>query len=110
MTRPLVPRAPTAVAPAMVSQLTSMAILGLDERRFLEQLVPRCRSVAHVGRLRVVEVEEAVRVLRDLAPTEATGEEASEVPREEGDESGDFSSVDAVLRKLGRVRTKGATE
>jgi hypothetical protein len=107
VTRPLRPRAPTAIAPATVSQLSCLPVLGVDERRFLEIVVPKCEHVSRLGRLRVVEVDDALRALRDLAPAEDPGEDPNEVRGDESEESGDFASVDAVLKKLGRVRKAG---
>jgi hypothetical protein len=92
------------VSPATVSQLTSLAILGVDERRFLELLVPRCKRVAHVGRLRLVPLDEAMRALATLA-NDATP------PMPGGnDDPGDErqpETVDDFLAVMG-LRRKGA--
>ena len=68
MTRP---RPELALVSAMVSQLTCLAVLGIDSRRYLEELVPQCASVVKLGKLRLVEVDDALRALRAMTPTES---------------------------------------
>jgi hypothetical protein len=107
--RELRPKPDVGVTPATVSQLTSLAALGIDERRFLEQVVPLCRSVAKVGRLRVVPVAEALRALEKLAPadeapTRDVSGQAPSVAKTGEDEAIDFASPDEVLARLGRRR------
>ncbi len=104
MTRDLKPRAPVVTAPIAVSQLTCQSLLGIDDRRFLELVVPRCKGVARVGRLRIVEADEVRRVLRDLAPVEE--DEPAPVAANDGVEP----SVDDMLAKLGRRRVAGAAQ
>ncbi len=67
MGRALKPRAAVALAASFVSQLTCLVLLGIDPRRYLDVLVPRCRGVVHVGRLRLVPLDVAVEALRGLA-------------------------------------------
>lgn len=101
--RHLAPKTTPTVAPVMVSQLTAIAILGVDERRFLELLVPRCRGVAQVGRLRLVEVTEALRVLRELAPA---GDEtpAETAAANDAHEERQASTAEEFLASLRRPR------
>ena len=111
MKRELRPRAPVPIVPVCVSQITSAAILGVDERRFLELVVPRCERVSRVGRLRLVEVEEALRALRSLSlpdGEESRAESDGAATDDAEEEQGEFGSVDDVLRKLGRRRVGGA--
>ncbi len=108
MTRAIKPRSPIAIAPATVSQLSSLQTLGVDERRFLELVVPKCGHVSKLGRLRVVEVEEAIRVLRELSPAgegEVETRVSSDAPPAEDPEEEEGGSL---LTKLGRVRKTGA--
>ena len=109
MKRQLAPTPDVGVTPATVSQLTALATLGIDERRFLEQVVPRCRDVARVGRLRVVPVAEALRALRELAPgdDEVEAPAPNDVPKPTDDQAIDFASADEVLARLGRRRRVG---
>lgn len=66
---------PTAPSPLFVSQLTSLPVLGIDARRFLELLrarpdIPRRR----VGKLVLVSAGVAREMLDDLpVPTDANG-------------------------------------
>jgi hypothetical protein len=102
MKRAVKPRAPVVVRPAHVSQLNCEAILGIDPRRFLELLVPRCAHVSIVGKLRVISVEDADDALRSLAT------DSSELAATEVDVNGDddeIGTADDVLRRLGRRRT-----
>jgi hypothetical protein len=84
------------VAAAYVSQLSSLPLLGVDGRRYLDFIVPACRpNVVHVGKLRLVELARAVEALRAMAPDDGTepGETAAD-PQPE--------TVDGVLRQLGK--------
>ena len=63
----VVARKPVWAVPAMVSQMNSLAILGIPSRDFLTWLVPRCETVTEVGRIRIVTIENALDVLADAA-------------------------------------------
>ncbi len=96
------PNPAPALAPALVSQLTSIAILGIDERRFLDRVVPLCRPhVTRFGKLRLIPIDVAVAKLRELAdgdeavnPTVAANDGAASEPR----------TVDEVLARVGHRR------
>jgi hypothetical protein len=91
------PRAPVAVAAAYVSQLTSLQLLGVDPRRYLDVVVPACRpEVAHVGKLRLVELARAVEALRAMAP------ETDERPATIEDEDRQPETAAEVLAALGK--------
>ena len=96
MSRNLKPRESVAVNVASVSQLTSEAVVGVPGRRYLEIIIPKCRHVACVGNLRVVQLDEVLRVLRELGDDEAD-ETADVVPVVRQPES-----ADAVLALLGK--------
>lgn len=98
MTRTLKPHAPVAVAVATLSQLTSLALLGIDPRRFLDIIIPRCPHVAHVGRLRIVPLDDAIEVLRGLSGDNDDGDEV------EADGERQPQTADAVLGALGMER------
>ncbi len=101
MTRKLLPRPPVVVAPLLVSQLNSLAVAGIDARRFLE-LVRDCK-LAHGRRGKLVFV--SAEVLREaLAGTTAAEKDATvdDVDDVTGD---DPRSVDDVLRLIGRRAT-----
>jgi hypothetical protein len=101
VTRALRPRAPTAVAPATVSQLTCAAVLGVDPRRYLDLVVPRLAGrVAHVGRLRVARVDDVLAALAELASVNTDGTASAEALTEH-DES-EPQNADQFLAALGR--------
>jgi hypothetical protein len=108
MPRQLRPRQPVAVAAAYVSQLTCLQLLGIDARRYLETVVPRCKGdVVPLGKLRLVPLDVAVLRLRELAASDddehrGVAADASEVDVEAEDDQP--TSVDAVLRRLGKER------
>jgi len=95
------------VAPVTVSHLTCLSVLGIDERRFLELLVPHCHGVARLGRLRLVPIEEALRTLATLSTEVPSGAEPAAAPAtdsrtdEERWMDGDFTSAEDVARALG---------
>jgi hypothetical protein len=92
------PPPPVPVQPAFVSQLTCLALLGIDPRRYLDALVPRCHgSVALVGKLRLLPLEVAVAALRRAEPDD--GEQDDNVARERQPET-----AAEVLAALGRRR------
>jgi hypothetical protein len=77
-------------------------VLGIDARRYLEQLLPLCAgSISRVGRLRLVPVDVALAALERLA--------AADVPpplaQTDGDDDADDPlTADDVLGRLGRRR------
>lgn len=90
-------RTPLTCTAALVSQLTSLALLGVDPRRYLDVVVPACRpDVIHVGRLRLVELSRAVEVLRSMAAADAPAS------GETDDDDDQLTTPDAVLRAWGR--------
>jgi hypothetical protein len=99
MARNLKPRAPVVVSAASVSQLTCLALLGVDPRRFLDVLIPRCSNVAKLGRLRLVPLEDAVEGLRTLAVDDSESADEAVEPSE-----GQPESADEVLAALGMER------
>jgi len=67
MKRSVKPRAPVAIAPAMVSQLNCEPLLAVDPRRYLDLVLPLCKGhVIPVGKLRLVPLDVAVDALRGL--------------------------------------------
>lgn len=103
--RALAPKAVVPIAPAAVSQNTAEAVLGITERRYLEWLIPKCNAVTAIGRLRVVLVEEALRVLRAHARDADAG---SAVPQND-DADDEPQDADDVLRRIGRRRVGGGS-
>jgi hypothetical protein len=66
--RAMRPRAPIALLAAYVSQLNCLPLLGINDRRFLDAVVPKC--VGHItalGKLRFVPLDVAVEKLGELA-------------------------------------------
>lgn len=99
--RPTKPRPAVALRPSYVSDETCFAVLGLVPRKFRERVVPRCERVTRLGHTVAVELDEAERVMRELARL------VSEAPANDAavDHDGDQpTSADGVLRRLGRVR------
>jgi len=101
MARALRPRPPVALSAAMVSQLTSLPLLGIDPRRYLDLVVPLAREhVIAIGKLRPLPLDVAVEALRGLAAgDEQPAEPAADEPRQP--ETGDD-----VLRALGLERAR----
>ncbi len=98
MSRTMKPRLALAVTPACVSQATSAAVLGIDERRFRE-LFGKHPGAVRVGKLVVIELHEALDALRALRSS------AVNVEAEPDDEEDDGpSDVDGVLAAIGRRR------
>lgn len=103
--RKLRPRAPVAIAAAMVSQLNCEALLGMDSRRYLDLLLPICKgAVVRLGKLRLIPLDVAVARLRALstvapvdAPVAGDGDDQDQDPQPE--------SADAFLASIGRRRT-----
>ena len=92
-------RGPVAVSPSHVSQLTCLAVAGIDPRRYLDLLgahpeVPR----SAVGRLRIVTLEDLRGLYARLAAT-ATAETLADV-----DDDDQPRDADDVLRSLGLRR------
>jgi hypothetical protein len=83
-----------AVRPELVSQLTSLQVLGVDGRRWLEAVWPRCAGATKLGKLRLASLDAALRVLAATEVAEAASDDAPD----------DLASVDAVLRAVGRRR------
>jgi hypothetical protein len=93
-----------ALRASFVSQETSLQLLGVDSRRYLELVVPLCKgAVVSLGKLRLVPLDDAEAALRRLAANDgASGEEGCDEERD----GGQPETVDAVLAALGRVRSK----
>ena len=94
------------VQPSTVSQLTSIAVLGVDPRRYLELVVPKCTQVSHVGRLRVVPIEDAIRALL-LVAADATND-ASPVAEDSPDVEVQPETADGFLAAIGRRRRRAS--
>ena len=102
--RKLRPREPVSAMPSFVSQLTSLPLLGIDDRRYRELLVdhpevPRTR----IGKLVLVELDAMRELLRRLA-VEAPSGNAEAEPAGEDDDDRRLDSPDAVLAAIGRRR------
>jgi hypothetical protein len=97
--RKLKPRPLLSVRPSFVSQLTVFVIFGISPRKFLEAVVPRCARVSRIGRTVLVAIDEAERVVRDLA-----ADRAAEVEPEHTSNDDDHQprSVNDVLRVIGK--------
>ncbi|HSY22819.1 MAG TPA: hypothetical protein VK841_11925 [Polyangiaceae bacterium] len=92
------PRAVVSVTAAMVSQLTCLQLLGVDPRRYLDEVVPRCKGdVTSLGQLRIVPLDIAVAALRRLALTDQGEEAPARVERQP-------ETADEVLAALGLER------
>lgn len=99
MARPLRPRPPLAIAPVFVTQKTSFAVLGIDERPFLEQVVPLCEGhVVSLGKLRAIPVDVVLERLRSKAAAGST------VPSPVTTADDQPESADGVLKALGLRR------
>jgi len=87
------------VAPVLVTQLTSLAVLGIPGRRFRE-FIPR-RRVRHtrVGKLVVAEIADVLEALRAETPTEVEPANDQDVVESQPE------TADEVLACLGRRRT-----
>ncbi|HXX68100.1 MAG TPA: hypothetical protein VEK07_13000 [Polyangiaceae bacterium] len=99
MTRALRPRATAAlpVAPALVTDLTAPAVVGLEPRHFRELL--RAERIPHavVGRRVIARIEHVLAVVDRLAEGSSL---ATGAPGQEDDEP----SADALLARIGRRR------
>ncbi len=95
-TRELKPRPPVVARPSYVSQENVLTILGIVPRKYLERIVPLCTRVTRIGKTVLVELDEAERVIRELASGEAEAAHGVEndVPQ----------TVDGVLARLGYQR------
>ncbi len=104
--RRLRPRANVSPAAIAVSQLTVLAMTGIDPRRFLELMrqhaeVPRAR----VGKLVVVELGHLMELLGRLALDPAASNRFDADDDAGGDDDDDQpSDVDSELARLGRKR------
>jgi hypothetical protein len=104
MKRSLKPRATIEPRPLFVSQLTSLSMLGVQPRLFLERVIPLCGgSVVRLGKLRLVALDVVVDALQKLALSNDAVVPDDDVVDEDNDD--EFASADAFLAKLGRRRT-----
>lgn len=99
--RALKPKAVASVLPVTVSQLTCFEVFGVDPRRFLEFLrqhpeIPRM----HIGKLVLVEPAGWCAGLKPSHRPVDPRDEPADPPDEH------ITSVDEVLRKLGRERVQ----
>lgn len=100
MKRALKPRATVAAYAAFVSQLTSLLLLGVDPRRYLDLVVPLCRGhVTELGKLRLIPLDVAVEALRSLANAEPAAPVA--------DTDDEAPTRDAILARIGRCAAGG---
>ncbi len=90
------PRPPVVARPSYVSQENVLTILGIVPWKHLERIVPLCTRVTRIGKTVLVELDEAERVIRELASGEAEAAHGVEndVPQ----------TVDGVLARLGYQR------
>jgi hypothetical protein len=82
----------------MISQLNVEPLFGINDRRFLDDVVPRCRPhVIELGRLRLVPVDVMVEALRGIAPAEGprTNDEVTMVDDDQP------TTAAGVLERLG---------
>jgi len=91
---------PVVMRPSFVSQSTTLALLGLCPRKFLEVLVPKCKAdVIRVGRTVLIPLDVAEATLRTLAM------DAVELGDDTvAEDDVQFASVDAVLASVGARR------
>lgn len=94
------PREPVQLAPIAVSQLTCLAVLGIDERRFRETFGDHPKAT-RVGKLLVLDVADVRDALRSMRSTETANDAAPSAEVEPDDGPRD---VDDVLARLGRQR------
>lgn len=94
--RALKAREPLSLAPVTVSQLTSLAVLGIDERRFRETF-GKHPNASRVGKLLVLDVSDARAALRSMRAATAPAEPAPEYSDDDGP-----ADADEVLARLGR--------
>jgi hypothetical protein len=92
--RKLKPRPATVLRASFVSQETSLALLALVGRKFLEVIVPRCERVTRIGKTVLVELDEAERVIRELGAAVTSDGDQSE-PTDQPQTAND------VLRAIG---------
>ena len=91
----------TSVSPVSVSQLTSLAVLGIDRERYL-RLVRRHPEIARAcGKLRVARVDAVLRALEveDRLVHDAADRAEGAVP----------TTIDGVLARIGRRRVAKET-
>jgi hypothetical protein len=106
--RPLRPRltATLAIAPAVVSDLTAPAVIGLEPRHFREFL--RAANIPHavVGRRAIVRVDQILEAVERLSrqglPPQSAPEENDE--RSDDDDGATDLTADDVLAQVGRRR------
>lgn len=97
------PRPAVALRASFVSQETSLQLLGVDARRYLDLVVPLCKgAVVSLGKLRLVPLDDAEAALRGLASNDSTSSEVDD----DDVRVGQPETVDAVLAAIGRVRTR----
>jgi hypothetical protein len=97
------PRPPVVVRPSFVSQDSSLALLGLCARKFLDVLVPRCaRDVVRVGRTVLIPLEVAEGALRALSMGGDSNPDSTA-----SDENALPTNVDAVLASVGMRQSAG---
>lgn len=102
------PRSPLVAMVSHVSQETSGPVFGIDGRRYLELLRQHADelTITNVGKLRLVSVEDLRELLSRLAVDESTATDEVDAGAEtEEDDDDQPRSVDAELRRVGRVRT-----
>ena len=96
------PRPPLTIRPSFVSNETSFAVVGVTGRKFIERIIPRCRE-SRLGHTAIVPIDEVERVVRALATADGANDEDNDATGEQEDEGP--ASVEAVLARLGKVRT-----
>lgn len=93
------PRSPQLVAPVLVTQLNCEAVIGVNERRYLESVLPLCEGhVIEIGKLRAVPVDV---LLEKLSARVALVAERPSVERT----APQPTSADDVLADLGLRRS-----
>ncbi len=95
--RQMKPREPIAPHALSVSQLTTLALLGIDPRRYLDLLAAHSVPHARVGKLRVALLDDVRATIRRIS------ESSDDTPEAECERQPE--TADEVLSKLGLRRS-----
>lgn len=98
--RPRRPRPPVITHPILVTQLNSLAVAGIDARRFLELIRERQIPHGQHGKLRFVDVDLLRETLLDSSVAPNGSDDGADLASVEEDD--DPRDVDDVLGVIGR--------